>query len=94
MASNRWRKESCIPRQVPCDPAFGIVVLNGESYVITLLKAAESAEIQRSQLHKRVGTLNIQIYHPKKKTWRSPITKSPFHYSWDFNTAVMGTIRL
>ncbi|KAB2636687.1 F-box/kelch-repeat protein OR23 [Pyrus ussuriensis x Pyrus communis] len=94
MASNRWCKESRLPRQVPCNSEFGFVVLDGELHVITLLKAVEPAEIRRSRLRQRAGTLYIQIYHPKKKAWRSLITKSPFHYGLDFNTAVMSTIRL
>lgn len=94
MASNRWFKESRIPRKAPCNSLFGFVVLDGELHAITLLKAVETTETRRSRLHKRAGTLYIQIYNPKKKTWRSLITKSPFHYSLDFNTAVMSTIRL
>ncbi|CAN6688855.1 unnamed protein product [Malus baccata var. baccata] len=97
MASNRWCKESRTPIQAPCNKRFfrfRFVVLDGELHVITLLKAVEPAEIRRSRLHTRAGTLYVQIYHPKKKTWRSIITKSPFHYSLDFNTAVMSTIYL
>ncbi|KAL6271487.1 hypothetical protein ACE6H2_028398 [Prunus campanulata] len=94
MASNRWFKESRIPRKAPCNSLFGFVVLDGELHAITLLKAVETTETRRSRLHKRAGTLYIQIYNPKKKKWRSLITKSPFHYSLDFNTAVMSTIRL
>ena len=94
MASNRWQEESHVPKKTPHNSAFGFVVLDGELHVLTLLNAFDPQETRRKQHHKRAGTLYIQIYHPKKKTWRTLITKSPFHHPLDFNTAVMCSIRL
>lgn len=95
MASNRWREESRVPREAPLNSSFGFVVLDGELHVVTLKKAVESVDTRRSRQHsKKTGILYIQIYNPKRKTWRSLITKSPFNSSLDFNTAVMCDIRL
>ncbi|KAL5538692.1 hypothetical protein UlMin_045980 [Ulmus minor] len=94
MASNRWWEETHVPKKPPGNSSFGFVELNGELHVITTLKSADSTECRRSRQHKRTGTLYLQIYHPKRKSWRSLVTKSPFHGILDFNTAVMCTIRL
>lgn len=94
MASNRWCEESHVPRKAPSDSSFGFVVLDGELHVISLLKAVRSAETRRLRHHKKPGTLYIQIYNPKRKSWRSLITKPPFQDPLDFNTAVICTIRL
>lgn len=83
-----------MPRQAPYNSSFGFIVLDGELHVITLLKGGDSAETRRSRQQKRAGTLFIQIYHPRKKTWRSLITKLPFCCPLDFNTVVMCTIQL
>lgn len=95
MASNRWWEESRVPREAPLHSSFGFVALDGELHVITLKKAVESADSRRSRQHnKKTGILYIQIYNPKRKTWRFLITKSPFHKPLNFNTAVMCSIRL
>lgn len=95
MGSNRWCEESYVPRKTASNSSCGFVVLDGELHVISLLKAVESMKTtRRLRQNKMAGTLYIQIYHPKRKTWRSLTTKSPFHYSLDFNTAVMCTISL
>ncbi|XP_057965061.1 F-box/kelch-repeat protein OR23 [Malania oleifera] len=94
MASNTWTKESCVPRKGPIDSEFGFVVLDGELHVMTLLNGADSVETRRPRHQKKSATLFIQIYHPGKKTWRSLITKPPFHYLFDFKSAVMCTIRI
>ncbi|KAJ7972687.1 F-box/kelch-repeat protein [Quillaja saponaria] len=94
MASNRWLEESRVPRQAPYNSSFGFNVLDGELYIMTHLNVVDVMETRRPRQHKRTGTLYIQIYHPKKKAWRSLITKSPFHHPMDFNNTVMCTIRL
>ncbi|KAE7997782.1 hypothetical protein FH972_002386 [Carpinus fangiana] len=94
MASNRWRKESQVPKKAPHNSSFGFVVLDGELHVMTLLNAVDTTETRRKQHHKMAGKLlYIQIYHPKKKTWRFLTTKSPFRLL-DFNAAVMCSVRL
>jgi hypothetical protein len=74
--------------------SFGFVVLDGELHVMTLLNAVDSTETRRKRRHKRARELYIQIYHPKKKTWRFLTTKSPFPCPLDFNRAVMCSVRL
>uniref|UniRef100_A0A5B7CGD3 Putative F-box domain, cyclin-like protein n=1 Tax=Davidia involucrata TaxID=16924 RepID=A0A5B7CGD3_DAVIN len=94
MTSNHWWKETSVPRKAPNDSSFGFVALDGELHVMALLNGVDSTETPRSRQHKRAVTLFIQIYHPGRKTWRSLISKAPFHHPLDFNTAVMCTIRL
>ncbi|XVF71956.1 hypothetical protein PTKIN_Ptkin12aG0081800 [Pterospermum kingtungense] len=94
MTSNRWQKESSVPRKAPYDSAFGFVVLNGELHVMSIVHGIDSTETRRSRQQKRVGTLFIQCYHPRKKTWRCLVTRLPFQQPLDFNTTVMCTIRL
>ncbi|XP_062080588.1 F-box/kelch-repeat protein OR23 [Humulus lupulus] len=96
MASNRWQEESRVPREARCNlSSLGFVVLDGELLVITLRKAVESADSRRSlRQHKKTRSLYIQIYNPKKKTWRSLTTKSPFLNNLDFSNAVMCSIRM
>ncbi|KAK6937826.1 Kelch repeat type 1 [Dillenia turbinata] len=94
MSSNRWQKDSDVPRKAPNDSSFGFVALDGELYVMTLLSGADSAEARRSRLQKRGPMMLIQIYHPGRRAWRSLVTKLPFHYALDFRTAVTCTIRL
>ena len=74
--------------------SFGFVVLDGELYVITHMTGIDLTETRRSRQHKRAATMFMQIYHPKKKTWRTLVTRSPFHYPIDFKTAVTSTICL
>ncbi|KAJ9172056.1 hypothetical protein P3X46_015344 [Hevea brasiliensis] len=94
MVSNSWQNESAVPRKAPCNSSCGFVVMDGELHVMTLLKGGDSTESRRSRQQKRAGSIFIQIYHPRKKTWRSLITKPPFHCPLDFNTAVLCTIQL
>ncbi|CAK9150037.1 unnamed protein product [Ilex paraguariensis] len=93
MGSNCWWKETRVPRRATNDLSVGFVALNGELHIMTLLSEIDSTERQRSRQQKR-STLFIQIYHPRKKTWRSLVTKPPLHQPLDFKTAVMCTIRL
>ncbi|KAG6774570.1 hypothetical protein POTOM_021928 [Populus tomentosa] len=94
MASNSWQKESSVPRKAPYNSPFGFVVLDGELHVMTPVQGGDLMETRRSRQQKRGGTLLVQIYHPKMKTWRSLITKPPFYYPLDFKTAIMRTIQL
>ncbi|XP_065861008.1 F-box/kelch-repeat protein OR23 isoform X2 [Euphorbia lathyris] len=94
MVSNSWGKESSVPKKAPSNSSCGFVVLDGELHVMTLVKGGDSTESRRSRQQKRAGTLVIQIYHPRKKTWRSVVTKPPLNMPLDFNTAVMCTIML
>ncbi|KAF6169542.1 hypothetical protein GIB67_028093 [Kingdonia uniflora] len=94
ISCNRWLKESNVPRKAHDDSSFGFVALNEELHVLSSLKSVNSSEIRRPQIHKRGKTLLIQIYDPKRRTWRSLRTKPPFHCPLDFKTAVMSTIRL
>lgn len=82
MASNRWKKETSIPKRLTDEPSVGFVTLNGELHVISSIQ------------HKRSASLFLQIYHPQKMTWRTLITKTPFHKPLNFKTKVMCTIRL
>ncbi|XP_031252954.1 F-box/kelch-repeat protein OR23-like [Pistacia vera] len=92
-ALNRWHKETSVPRKVPCKKSFGFVALNGELHVMSPVNGIDSMETRRPRQHKR-GTLFIQVYHPRKKTWRSIYTKPPFPQPLDFSTAVMCSIKL
>uniref|UniRef100_A0A2P2N3Z7 Uncharacterized protein MANES_05G087000 n=1 Tax=Rhizophora mucronata TaxID=61149 RepID=A0A2P2N3Z7_RHIMU len=94
MGSNSWYIEATVPRKSPFNASFGFVALDGELYVMSLLKGIDSTEPRRSRQQKRAGSLFIQIYSPTKKTWRSLMTKPPLNCPLDFNTAVMCTIRL
>ncbi|KAL3621684.1 F-box/kelch-repeat protein or23 [Castilleja foliolosa] len=91
---NRWSNETCVPRKGSDDTSVGFVALDGELHLLTILNVNDSTDVRRSRPHKRSTTLLIQIYHPRKKTWRSLVVKSPFHQPLDFKTAVMCTIRL
>ncbi|GLU03656.1 hypothetical protein SLE2022_208440 [Rubroshorea leprosula] len=94
MATNRWRKESSVPRKAPCRSSFGFVVLNEELHVMTFVSGVDSTETQRSRQQKRIGSLFSQIYHPRKKTWRYLNTRLPFLEPLDLSTTTMCTIRL
>lgn len=94
MASNSWIKETSLPRKPSDESSVGFVALDGELHVMTHLSGVKSKEGQRSRQQKRSATIHVQIYHPRKKSWRSVTTKSPFHQPLDFKTAVMSTIRL
>ncbi|CAI9781243.1 unnamed protein product [Fraxinus pennsylvanica] len=94
MASNSWIKETSVPKKASDDSSVGFVALDGELHLLTPLNGNDSMESLRSRQHKRSATLLIQIYQPRKRTWRSLVTKPPFHHPIDFKTAVMCTIRL
>ncbi|XP_027352409.1 F-box/kelch-repeat protein OR23 isoform X2 [Abrus precatorius] len=94
MSSNRWVYESRVPRKAPYNSSFGFVVVDAELYVVTHSCGVDFTETRRSRQNKRAGTLYIQIYSPKKKSWRSLVTKSPFNYSIDINSAVLSPICL
>ncbi|KAL2510787.1 F-box/kelch-repeat protein OR23 [Abeliophyllum distichum] len=94
MASNRWMKETSVPKKASDDLSVGFVALDGELHLLTLQNGNDSTKSRLSRQRKRSASLLIQIYHPRKRTWRSLVTKSPFHHPRDFKTAVMCTIRL
>ncbi|KAI9119121.1 hypothetical protein K1719_009796 [Acacia pycnantha] len=95
MSLNRWLYESHVPRKAPHNSSFGFVALDGELYVLTHSSVVDMTEARRrTRLHKRKGTLFIQIYNPKKKMWRSLVTKLPFNYPIDINNTVLSSICL
>ncbi|KAH9602780.1 hypothetical protein KSS87_023067, partial [Heliosperma pusillum] len=94
MALNCWFKETTVPRKNPDESSFGFVAIQGELHVISLLQGVELSDIRRSRQRKRGTALSMQIYNPKKKSWRSLVTRTPFQCPVDFKTAVMCTIRL
>ncbi|XP_043693477.1 F-box/kelch-repeat protein OR23 [Telopea speciosissima] len=91
---NRWRKESSVPRKAALGSSFGFVALDGELHVMST--SVDSVEIRNPRLQKRASTLyvQIQIYHPKRRTWRFMTTRPPLQCSLNFKTAVMCTVRL
>ncbi|XAR58621.1 hypothetical protein NMG60_11014094 [Bertholletia excelsa] len=95
MDSNCWWKETSVPRKAHDDSSVGFVALEGELHVMTIVNSIDLMETRRSRLpHKKTASLLMQVYHPRKKTWRSSISKPPLPHSLDFKTAVMCTIRL
>ncbi|KAK4758866.1 hypothetical protein SAY87_020167 [Trapa incisa] len=94
MASNRWLKESYLPRRTPPGSAHGFVVLDGELHVVSPLCAQDSAINRRSRTPKTAGNVLIQIYNPRRKLWRSLTTKLPFSNPLDLGSAVMCTIQI
>lgn len=94
MTSNRWCKETTVPKRALDESSVGFVALNGELHVMATHNGASSVENRRLRRHKRSTSLFLQIYHPGKKIWRTLITKPPIKQPLDFNTAVMCTMRL
>ncbi|KAM3355928.1 F-box/kelch-repeat protein OR23 [Capsicum galapagoense] len=94
MTSNSWIKETSLPRKMSDESSVGFVALDGELHVMSHLNGVKSNECQRLRQQKRSATILLQIYHPRKKSWRSVTTKPPFRHPLDFKTAVMCTIRL
>ncbi|KAK4256999.1 hypothetical protein QN277_006649 [Acacia crassicarpa] len=95
MSLNRWLYESRVPRKAPHNSSLGFVALDGELYVMTHSSVVDMTETRRrTRQHKRKGTLFIQIYNLKKKTWRSLVTKLPFSYPIDINNAILSSICL
>ncbi|KAG5567460.1 hypothetical protein RHGRI_002869 [Rhododendron griersonianum] len=94
MDSNRWWKETSVPRKALDDSSVGFVSLDGELYLMNLVHAVYLTEARRPRQNKKAASLFIQIYNPRTRTWRSLITKPPLNHHLDFKTAVMCTIRL
>nr|XP_043636270.1 F-box/kelch-repeat protein OR23-like [Erigeron canadensis] len=94
MTSNRWWKETTLPKRAIDESAVGFVALNGELLVLACHNGNGSVENRRLRRHKRLTSLFLQIYHPGYKIWRTLITKPPVQQPIDFKTAVMCTIRL
>ncbi|KAJ0453878.1 putative F-box domain, kelch-type beta propeller, F-box-like domain superfamily [Helianthus annuus] len=94
MNSNRWWKETTLPKRAIDESAVGFVALNGELHVMATHNGAGSVENRRLRRHKRLTSLFIQVYHPGKRIWRTLTTQPPFQQPLDFKTAVMCTIRL
>ncbi|KVH94328.1 F-box/kelch-repeat protein OR23-like [Cynara cardunculus var. scolymus] len=94
MASNRWWKETSVPKRAADESSVGFVALDGELQVMALHSGADPTKNRRPRRLKRSASLFLQIYHPEKKIWRTLITKPPFQQPLDFKTAVMCTIRL
>ncbi|XP_010422505.1 PREDICTED: F-box/kelch-repeat protein OR23-like isoform X1 [Camelina sativa] len=95
IGSNRWRRESSVPKKALYDEPVGFVALNGELHVMILLDGYNLMDTRGgTRQHRNAGSLMIHIYDPKKKTWRSVVTKPPFNHQLDLRTTVMCTIRL
>ncbi|PIA36513.1 hypothetical protein AQUCO_03400425v1 [Aquilegia coerulea] len=94
ISTNRWQEESSVPRKGSMDSTFGFAALDGELYVLSPLSSIVSSENRKPRADKRGRTLLIQIYHLKKRVWRSLTTRPPFHYSLDFKTAVICPIQI
>lgn len=92
MVSNRWYKESTVPRKTQEGSQFGFVALQGELNVISLLHGVDLSAIRRSRHRKRGTALFMQIYNPRNMSWRSLVSRIPFPCSIDFKTAVMCTL--
>ncbi|XP_076883511.1 F-box/kelch-repeat protein OR23-like [Bidens hawaiensis] len=93
-ASNRWKKETSIPKKLTDESSVGFVSLNGELHVMGYASGGDATENHKSRQLNRSGSLLLQIYHPQSMIWRTLITKTPFVQPLDFKTAVMCTIRL
>ncbi|XP_010520417.1 PREDICTED: F-box/kelch-repeat protein OR23-like [Tarenaya hassleriana] len=88
MDSNRWRKESTLPRKAPYDRSFGFIALNGELHVMSLLDGFKTRPQEKGK------SMMSQIYHPRKKIWRSLVSRPPFIGKLDFRTSAMCSVRL
>ncbi|XP_031474231.1 F-box/kelch-repeat protein OR23 isoform X1 [Nymphaea colorata] len=87
-ASNKWDIESPLPRKIQGDRSNGFTALDGELHVMSEM----TTDLDLSRTQKGVP-LFIQVYHPKKKTWKFLRTKSPVG-NIDFRYTVMCSIRL
>eukprot|EP01018_Ginkgo_biloba_P004232 Gb_39951 [translate_table: standard] len=92
IVSNRWQRESCLPLKVLAEAACGLVPLDGELYVIPGSSLTDSGDVRR--LRRKRPSLVLQIYHPKKRTWRLLSTKPPLRNLLSFPWAAMCSIRL
>ncbi|KAM7254006.1 hypothetical protein ACFE04_031688 [Oxalis oulophora] len=87
MSSNRWVKETTVPKKAPSEKPFGFVALNGELHVMIVLEGSEPPENRRKGRYKKGGTLYGQIYNPKKKKWRFLVANLPLNHRLDFGIA-------
>ncbi|KAL5702019.1 hypothetical protein ACHQM5_027290 [Ranunculus cassubicifolius] len=94
MSTNRWQKESTVPRKGLTDNKYGFAALDGELHVLSCRKTADIMENLKPRVQEKVGALYIQVYNPKKRRWRSLRTKPPVKCSLNFESAVMCTIRV
>lgn len=94
MSSNRWWKETSVPRKASDEFSIGFVALDGELHIIGLQSGFDSTESRRPRHNKRSSTLLVQIYDPRKNSWRSLQTKPPFGHPLDLKTAVLCTVQL
>lgn len=94
MSSNRWWKETTVPRKASDEFSIGFVALDGELHILGLQSGFDLTESRKPRQNKRSSTLLVQIYDPRKNTWRSLHTKPPFNHPLDLKTAVMCTIQL
>ncbi|RID43331.1 hypothetical protein BRARA_I00198 [Brassica rapa] len=91
MGSNRWVKESSVPKKAHFDKPVGFVAVNGELHVMILL---DGYNLMDTRQRSNAGCFMIHVYDPKKRSWRSVVAKPPFNHQLDFRTTVMCTIRL
>lgn len=95
MSSNRWWKETSVPKKASDEFSIGFVALDGKLHILGLQSGVDSMESRRPRQNKRSSsTLLVQIYDPRKNTWRSLHTKPPFNHPLDLKTAVMCTVQL
>ncbi|KAL5703021.1 hypothetical protein ACHQM5_028167 [Ranunculus cassubicifolius] len=94
MSTNRWQKESTVPRKDLTDYKYGFAALDGELHVLSCRKTFDIMENLKPRVQEKVGALYIQVYNPKKRRWRSLRTRSPVKCSLNFESAVMCTIRV
>lgn len=92
IASNRWQREASLPRKVLAEEVCGIVALYQELYVIPGSSLTD-LEFGRRPKPKR-ASLVLQVYNPKKRTWRQVLTKPPIRNQLSFPWAAMCSIRL
>ncbi|XP_011622772.1 F-box/kelch-repeat protein OR23 isoform X2 [Amborella trichopoda] len=84
--SNKWLKESTLPKKVPSNLSCGFAALNGQLHVMM----PSTSHHQKSYTMKLI----IQVYNPRKRSWRFLHTKPPFQNPLDFKCAAMCTIHL
>lgn len=95
MTSNRWWKETSVPKKIWDDRSVGFVALNGELHVMMFLKGGDStSDPRKSRQHRKGGSVLMQVYHPRKKTWRTVAVNSPLPHGFDFKTAVICTVQV
>ncbi|KAI3960160.1 hypothetical protein MKW98_016884 [Papaver atlanticum] len=80
-SSNRWVKESSVPRKSRINPSLRFAASDGELHVMSSLKPLTVQHF-----------LFKLTYSSKRRAWRSLTTKTPFQSTLDFKTAVMCTV--